>query len=133
MYAQTILNAEGGSGASGMAGRGLSSSASGISCGGGGGMGYYGNREYGTGGSVTFPGQNSTTYVAGGTNEQSGNGRLNNLEASTILGYASGMGRAGGGPTPGSYRCSGNGAFSPADTQLDGYAGGNGYVKISTS
>jgi len=51
MYGQTILNADGGSGASGMDGGGLSSSASGISCGGGGGMGYYGNTEYGTGGS----------------------------------------------------------------------------------
>jgi len=99
-------------------------------CGGGGGMGYYGNMEYGSG---TFPGQNSTTYVARGTNEQSGNGGLNNLGASPILGYASGMGGAGGGPTPGSYGCGRNGAFSPADTQLDGYVGGNGYVKISTS
>jgi len=73
----------------------------------------------------------STTYVARGTNEQSGNGGLNNLGASSISGYASGMGGAGGGPTLGSYGCGGNGAFSPADTQLDGYAGGNGYVKIS--
>jgi len=131
MYGQTILNADGGSGASGMDGGGIASSSSGISCGGGGGMGYYGSTGYGTGGTGTFPGQNSTTYVAGGTNEQSGNGGLNNLGASPISGYASGMGGAGGGPTPGSYGCGGNGAFSPADTQLDGYAGGNGYVKIS--
>jgi len=62
MYGQTILNADDGSGASGMDGRGLSSSISGISCGGGGGMGYYGNTEYGTGGSGTFPGQNKKVF-----------------------------------------------------------------------
>jgi len=68
MYGQTILTVDGGSGASGLDGGGLASSASGISCGGGGEMGYYGNMEYGTGGTGTFPGQNSTTYLPGGTN-----------------------------------------------------------------
>jgi len=94
-------------------------------------MGYYGNTEYGTGRSGTFLGQNSTTYVAGGTNEHSGNGGLNNLGAPPVMDNQLGTGGAGGRPTPGSYGCGGNGGFSPADTQLEGYAGGNGYVKIS--
>jgi hypothetical protein len=87
--------------------------------------------EYGTGRSGTFPGQNSTTYVAGGTNEHSVNGP--NLGAPPVMDYQSGTGRAGGGPTLGSHGCGGNGAFSPYETQLNGSAGGNGYVKISTS
>jgi len=43
------------------------------------------------------------------------------------------MGGAGGGPTPGSYGCGGSGAFGGINIELDGYVGGNGYVKISIS
>jgi len=74
MYGQTILTAGSGSGGASIDGRGLPSSASGISFGGGGGMGYFNSGTYGTGGMGTFPGSNSTTYESGGTNEQSGNG-----------------------------------------------------------
>jgi len=70
----------------------------------------------------TFPSSNSTTYVAGGINEHSGNGGLNNLGAPPVMYYQSGTGGAGGGPTLGSYGCGGNGAFSPFETQLNGSA-----------
>jgi len=130
MYGQVILTCSGGAPGSGMDGGGLSSSTAGISCGGGGGMGIYETTTYGAGGSGTFPGQNGQAYTPGET-VQSGNGGLNNLGQAPILGNQSGSGGAGGGPTPGSYSCGGYGATSPATAQLDGYAGGNGYVKIS--
>jgi len=130
MYGQTILTCSGGVPGSGMDGGGLASSTAGISCGGGGGMGIYETSSYGTGGTGTFPGQNGQAYTPGET-VQSGNGGLNNLGQAPISGNQSGSGGAGGGPTPGSYGCGGYGATSPGTTQLDGYAGGNGYVKIS--
>jgi len=130
MYGQTILTCSGGAPGSGMDGGGLDSSLTGISCGGGGGMGIYETSSYGTGGTGTFPGQNGLAYTPGET-VQSGNGGLNNLGQAPISGNQSGSGGAGGGPSPGSYGCGGDGAMRPAAAQLDGYAGGNGYVKIS--
>jgi len=91
----------------------------------------------------------SIIYETIGTNEQSGNGGLNNLGQSPFQDSASGMGGAGGGPlagygvgsttstttraTNGTYGSGGGGAFGGATNQLNGGSGGNGYVKISTS
>jgi len=145
MYGQTILTAGGGAGSTGINGRGLESSASGILCGGGGGMGSVNTGTYGTGGMGTIPGSSSTVYETLGTNEQSGNGGLNNLGQPPDQNYASGMGGAVGrrnggysvasslintGSTNGTLGCGGGGAFGGATQQVSGGARGNGYVKI---
>jgi len=146
MYGQIILTAGGGAGSPGIDGGGLASTASGISCCGGGGMGSVNTSTYGTGGTGTFSGSSSTIYETLGTDEQSGNGGLNNLGQPPDQNYASGMGGAGGGPnggysvasssintgaTNGTLGCGGGGAFGGATQQVSGGAGGNGYVKIS--
>jgi len=90
---------------------------------------------YGTGGMGTIPGSNSTIYETMGTNEQSGNGGLNNLSQPPDQNYASGM---GGGPnggysvasdlintgaTNGTLGCGGGRAFGGATQQVSGGAG----------
>jgi len=122
--------------------------ASGILCGGGGGMGLVNMGTYGTGGMGTILGSSSTVYETLGTNEQSGNGGLNNLSQPPDQNYASGMGGAGGGPNGGysvasslintgatnrTLGCGEGRAFGGAMQQVSGGVGGNGYVKISTS
>jgi len=54
-----------------------------------------------TGGTGMIPGQASTIYGTQGTDEQSGNGGLNNLGQPPLQDSASGMGGAGGGPLAG--------------------------------
>jgi len=93
-----MANASGGAGSTSIDGRGLASLASGILCGGSGGMGLVNMGTYGTGGTETIPGSNSTIYETMGTNEQSGNGALNNLGQPPDQNYDSGMSGASGGP-----------------------------------
>jgi len=61
----------------GIDGGGLASLASGILCGGSGGIGLVNTGTYGTGGMGTILGSSSTVYETSGTNEQSGNRGLN--------------------------------------------------------
>jgi len=79
----------------------LTASLTGVSCGGGGGMGSVNTSTYGTGGTRAFPGQDGTIYEISNSGEQSGNGGLNNLGQPPLLDSASGMGGAGGGPLAG--------------------------------
>jgi len=128
-------------------GNGATTSLTGVSCGGGGGMGSVNTSTYGTGGIRTFTGQDGTIYETSTSGEQSGNGGLNNLGQPPFLDSASGMGGAGGRrlagygvgsstsnttrATNGTYG-SGGGAFGGSTNQLNGGSGGNGYVKINT-
>jgi len=149
MYDQTLLTANGGLGSTGIdGGNGATNSSTGVSCGGGGGMGSVNTSTYDTGGTGTFPGQDSTIYETSTSGEQSGNGGLNNLGQPPFLNSASGMGGAGGGPlagygvgsststttgaTHGTAGSRGGGAFGGATNQLNGGSGENGYVKIKT-
>jgi len=97
MYGQIILTAIGGLGSTSIIGADGPSTSTGITCGGGSGMGLVNMGTYGMGGTGTILGSNSTIYETMGTNEKSGNGGLNNLSQPPDQNYASGMGGAGGG------------------------------------
>jgi len=100
MYGQSLLTANGGLGSTGIdGGDGATTSSTGVSCDGGGGMGCVNTFTYGTGGTRTFPGQDGTIYETSTSGEQSGNGGLHNLGQPPDS--ASGMGGAGSGPLAG--------------------------------
>jgi len=97
MYGQSLLTANGGLGSTGIdGGDGATTSSTGVSCDGGGGMGSVNTFTYGTGGTRTFPGQDGTIYETSTSGEQSGNGGLHNLGQPPFLGLCFWNGRSWG-------------------------------------
>jgi len=105
----------------------------GVSCGGGGGMGSVNTSTYGTGGTGTIPGQDSTIYETLGSQEQSGNGGLNNLGQLPLLDSAFGMGGAGGGPLAGYGVGSSTSTTTGATNGTYGSGGGGALLEQQTN
>jgi len=103
MYGQSILTCAGGLGSTGI-NRADGPSSAGVTCSGGGGMGYFQCNLAGTGGSRTFPGSNSTIYEVDDPSSESGNGGLNYLGQAVMPGFTSGLGGAGGSPNLSRYK-----------------------------